>query len=193
MNDAPDVYEFVFRGLLTEEALDRAGRQSAHLLGMEKAELARTLALDLLEPDFVAPASEMAIVYTAIAAFENSARELVRKVLIEQFGEDWWERGVSEKIRERAETRRDDEQKTKWHGQRGEDPITYTQLSDLANVIQNNWELFEAYVRTLGWAKAVFDTIERSRNVIMHSGTLGREDVARVGMNIRDWNTQVGT
>jgi hypothetical protein len=42
------------------------------------------------------------------------------------------------------------------------------------------------------WVKAVFEAIERSRNVIMHSGTLGREDIERVGMNIRDWVRQVG-
>ena len=39
---------------------------------------------------------------------------------------------------------------------------------------------------------SVLDTIERSRNVIMHSGSLDRVDIERVGMNIRDWIKQVG-
>jgi molecular chaperone DnaK (HSP70) len=42
-------------------------------------------------------------------------------------------------------------------------------------------------------AKEIFDAIERSRNVIMHSGTLGKRDVARVGSLINDWSRQVST
>ena len=37
------------------------------------------------------------------------------------------------------------------------------------------------------WSTAIFDAIERPRNVIMHSGTLSPPDVARIGTNLRDW------
>ena len=47
----------------------------------------------------------MAVVYTAIAAFENSARDLIKKVLLEEMGENWWLEGVSEKVRKNAETK----------------------------------------------------------------------------------------
>ena len=40
--------------------------------------------------------------------------------------------------------------------------------------------------------RQIFQTIERSRNVIMHSGELGRRDIERIGTNIRDWINQVG-
>jgi hypothetical protein len=134
----------------------------------------------------------MAVVYAAIAAFENSARQLIRTVLLEVIGEDWWSKAVSERVRRKAESRRDDEESTKWHAQRGEDLITYTEMGDLGNIMQSNAEAFEPYVRSVEWAKAVFRAIERSRNVIMHSGTLDEEDIARVGINIRDWVKQVG-
>lgn len=186
------LYEFVLRGLLAEEALDRAGRTKPELLGMEESELSRMLSWDVLDPEFVAQAREMGAVYVAVAAFENSARKLIKTVLLDQLGEDWWEKSVSERIRKRAETRREDEQLTKWHGQRGEDLISYTELGDLASIIQNNWEHFEPYVRSVDWVKAILQVIERSRNVIMHSGLLEKEDVERVGINIRDWVKQVG-
>ena len=35
-------------------------------------------------------------------------------------------------------------------------------------------------------------TLERSRNVIMHSGQLSKKDIERIGTNIRDWISQVG-
>jgi hypothetical protein len=45
---------------------------------------------------------------------------------------------------------------------------------------------------TIEWAANIFDAIERSRNVIMHSGSVDDDDVARVGIHIRDWVKQVG-
>lgn len=185
-------YDFAFRGLLTEEALDRAGRTPQHTTGMREPELVATLSIELLDDTFVESAQRMAVVYTAVAAFENSARKLIQTVLLESWGEDWWEKGVSERVRKKAEGRRDDEEATKWHAQRGTDLINYTELGDLGNIMQNNAETFEPYVRSIDWAKAIFRVIERSRNVIMHSGALDDEDVARVGINIRDWIKQVG-
>jgi len=48
-------------------------------------------------------------------------------------------------------------------------------------------------VSSTDWTASIFDSVERSRNVIMHSGTLGPRDIERVGIHIRDWITQVGT
>lgn len=55
----------------------------------------------------------MSTVYTAISTFEMSVRRFVKKVLIDTHGEDWWDKGVSEKIRRFVETRRVDEEKVK--------------------------------------------------------------------------------
>lgn len=62
----------------------------------------------------------------------------------------------------------------------------------LKNAMNNNWTDFEDIVGQLSWASGIFDVVERSRNVIMHSGTLEREDIDRLGVNIRDWVKQVG-
>lgn len=192
MTTSGTLYEFAFRGLLAEEALDKAGRVHKNLIGSQDKLIAERLALDLLDEGFVAEARQMAVVYTAIAAFENSTRKLISTVLLEHMKENWWEQGVSEKIRKRAESRRADEEKVKWHTPRGESPINYSELGDLATIIRNNWPLFEPYIRSIEWTTSVFEVIERSRNVIMHSGRLELEDVERVGVNIRDWIKQVG-
>ena len=85
-----------------------------------------------------------------------------------------------------------EEEKIRWHTQRGSSPINYTDLGDLANIIRTAWVHFEPHIPSIEWAGSVLDVIERSRNVIMHSGLLGREDVERIGINIRDWVKQVG-
>jgi|ERR1700682_441852 len=187
-----DVYEFVFRGLLTEEALDKAGRQSRRMLEQSHAEIATALSFDLLDPEYVDAAARMAVVYTAIAAFENSVRRFITKVLLDAKGENWWQEAVSEKIRGFAESRRDDEEKTKWHGMRGDNLLDYTEMGQLVNIMQQNWALFEPYIRRIDWATSISNAVERSRNVIMHSGMLEIEDIERVGIHIRDWVKQVG-
>ncbi|MFC1513195.1 Swt1 family HEPN domain-containing protein, partial [Thermodesulfobacteriota bacterium] len=113
--------------------------------------------------------------------------------LLENKGEGWWTECVSQKIRDRATKRLDDEKKTRWHTQRGDDPINYTTMADLVNIMRNNWECFEPYIQSVEWAASIFDAVERSRNVIMHSGTLEKGDVERLGIFIRDWVKQVGT
>jgi hypothetical protein len=188
-----DMYAFVFRGLLTEEALDQAGRLqrfglSAHL----DAEVVERLPIDALDEDLVSRAQRMAAVYVAIAAFENSVREFVSKVLLENVGADWWTTKVSDKIREKAESRRKEEEKIRWHTARGDEPINYTEFGDLSSIVGQNWALFEDYLQSLEWMRQIILTVERSRNVIMHSGELGLQDVERIATAIRDWIRQVG-
>lgn len=193
MRDTGAVYEFTFRALLAEEALDRAGRLHRNLSGIEDAVVGERVGLDALDETFVASSKRMAIVYASVAAFENGVRKLISDILLEAIGESWWESAVSQSIRKRAESRREEEQKIKWHGQRGDALINYTELGDLANIIRNSWQYFEPHIPSIEWAASIIAVIERSRNVIMHSGELSMEDVERVGINIRDWSKQVGT
>jgi hypothetical protein len=193
LKSAGSIYEFAFRGFLAEEALDRAGRIHPNLVGALDGEYAQRLGIELLDEQFVVTARQMAMVYTAVTAFENSVRKFISAVLLEKVGEDWWTKVVSANIKKKVESRQKDEEKVRWHTQRGALPITYTDMGDLGNIMRNNWQHFEAHIPSVEWANALLDIVERSRNVIMHSGQLGREDVERIGINIRDWIKQVGT
>jgi hypothetical protein len=42
------------------------------------------------------------------------------------------------------------------------------------------------------WAKATLNSLGKSRNIVMHGGALAKEDIERIGMNIRDWIRQTG-
>ena len=186
------LYEFAFRGLLTEEALDRAGRVHPNVTSALDPAVAERLGVEFLDETMLASARRMAVVYMAIAAFENSVRRFISGVLLEKVGSDWWAQCVSANIQKKVETRQKDEERVKWHSQRGGAPVEYTDMGDLGNIIRNSWQHFEAHVPSIEWANSILDIVERSRNVIMHSGNLGQEDVERVGINIRDWLKQVG-
>lgn len=192
MKDAGPLYEFAFRGFLAEESLDKAGRIHPNLVGALDEDFANRLGIETLDEQLVTSARQMAVVYMAVTAFENSVRKFIANVLLEKVGEDWWDKSVSANIKRKVEGRQKEEEKVRWHTQRGAAPITYTDLGDLGNIMRNSWPHFEDHIPSIEWANSLLDIVERSRNVIMHSGYLGREDVERVGINIRDWVKQVG-
>ena len=72
-----------------------------------------------------------------------------------------------------------------WHTPRGDELINYTEFGDLGAIVSQNWELIVDYVQNQDWVKSIISTVERSRNVIMHSGDLGQQDVERVQIEIR--------
>ncbi len=190
---ADQVYSFVFRGLLAEEALDKAGRTAFQRLeGFSPEELSGELALSFIDQDFLIPARRMSLVYTAISAFENSVRSLTKKILLEAHGAEWWVKSVPDGIRKKAESRHEEEQKIKWHSRRGDDLIAFTDFGQLFSIIVTNWSHFEDLLQRQQWVQHIFDTMERSRNVIMHSGHLPDEDIERLGISIRDWMKQTG-
>ncbi len=190
-NDA--LYSFVFKGILTEEALDKTGIVKRSKFNSEDLKkLQTTLAIDELEDELVVKSQKMSIVYTAICAFENTVRAFISKKLLETRGDNWWALAVSDKIRQKAESRRDEENKIRWHTPRGDSVINYTEFGDLISIIRNNWDEFEPHINSIEWAEQIIKTLERSRNVIMHSGELVNQDIERIGMYIRDWVNQVG-
>ena len=187
------IYSFVLRGNLSKIAVERTQllkniNDSAYI----DSEIAEHLSISLLDDEHVKVSKKMASVYVAITSFENMVRDFIEKTLSELEGENWWEKCVSGSIRKKAETRRKEEEKIKWHQQRGDRILNYTEMKDLNNIIAQNWEQFESYLNTLEWARQIINTLERSRNVIMHGGELGDRDIERVGTNIRDWINQVG-
>ena len=191
MNNLDEVYSFIYRGLLTQESLDLAGRPQPKTSDMADSEIGGLISIEVLNEDLVTDARGMAIVYTAIAAFENSVRKLVSDTLLENKGANWWTDCVSEKIRNAAEQRLTEERKVRWHVQRGDGPLDFTMLPNLLNIIRQNIDCFEPFIHDIEWAASIFEVIEKSRNVIMHSGRLSRRDVARLGTHIRDWSAQV--
>ena len=187
-----NLYSFVYRGLLTEEALDKVGRHRRKHFGAEEArEMQRTLCYDLLETDSLADAQRMSTVYAAIHSFENMVRHLVTKAMTEMHGEQWWQE-VPERIRKAVATRMANDARFRWHGARGATEMNYCDFGDLSSIIATNWQAFEDILANLEWAKSVLSTLEKSRNIIMHGGVLAKEDVERIGMNIRDWTRQTG-
>jgi hypothetical protein len=191
MEKLDKLYAFAYRGHLAREAVaEHVGKPQRPADQAER--IASRLPLQLMDDDLVTRAREMAIVYTAVAAFENSAREFIEKRLLEEVGEDWWTKSVPQARRAKAESRREEENKIRWHAKRGDSFLQYTEIEDLSAIIVTQQQVFAPMIPDPEWAKQIFKTVERSRNIIMHSGYLEAEDVERLGMALRDWLAQVG-
>lgn len=187
-----DLYTFVYKGVLTDESLDKAGRKRRRNLGPEEAGVLRTaLSYDMLDTELLANAERMSIIYTAIHAFENMVRDFVKKAMAEEYEEGWWDK-VPSKIKEKVKKRIEEESKFKWHGARGGAEIEYCDFGDLSSIIVTNWNVFEEILVDMEWLKSLLSILERSRNIVMHGGSLARQDIERIGMNIRDWVRQAG-
>jgi len=188
LSEADRLYAFAFRGQLARQAIGQSTRSQS------KAGIAKRLPLDLIEDSHIEVAEEMSVVYTAIAGFERAVRAFIKARLLdpEVVGENWWETCVPENRRKKAETRRDEENKIRYHAKRGDSLLDYTEIEDLAAIITTNPQHFEDFIPDIEWAKHIFKSVERSRAIIMHSGELEAEDVERLAMAMRDWLTQVG-
>jgi len=187
-----ELYNFVYKGILTDESLDKAGRKRRRNLGPEEAGKIRdTLHYNLLDNELLVNAEKMSIIYTAIHTFENMVREFVGKAMAEKFQENWWQK-VPEKIKTKVVKRMEDESKFRWHGARGGSEIEYCDFGDLSSIIVTNREVFDELITDMDWLKSLLSVLERSRNIVMHGGSLARQDIERIGMNIRDWIRQFG-
>lgn len=187
-----DLYSFVYRGVLADEAIRQEIPSDNSAPKQSEQDIERRMPLNILEDAHVLAARKMSWVYIAIAAFENSVRAFIEERLLEKVGADWWDRAVSNAIKVESEKRKKEEEQIRWHGSRGTSPLSYVQLEELSLLIQNNHNHFKDLIPTVEWAREIFRTLARSRNVIMHSGQLTLADVERVAMNIRDWVRQVG-
>lgn len=182
-----DLYAFVYRGILTDKALETACRKTAgSFSNLEERRLEETLGYTALDPELMSNAKRMAKVYAALHAFENSVRAMVVKAMAEAYPLDWWTK-VPERVQKTAKTRMEEEAKFKWHGARGAREIEYCDFGDLTSIIINNYVLFEDLLGGIEWVKNVLMILEKCRNVVMHGGSLSTEDVERVGLLMRDW------
>jgi hypothetical protein len=121
--------------------------------GAEATLIAEKLAYSMLDEEALVAAKRMALVYSAIHAFENSVRDLVKSTLIENHQEQCWSK-VPERIKKRVTTRMEDDAKFKWHGTRGGSEIEYCDFGDLSAIIVVNWADFELALSDMEWSKS---------------------------------------
>lgn len=129
-----EVYAFVYRGHLARQAVSHLSHDHG------ESKIAQRLPLEFIEDIHLEIAERMAVVYTAISGFERAVRAFSKSRLLdpEVVGENWWEECVPEKRRKRAESRREEDNKIRYHAKRGDSLLDYTEIEDLSAIITTN-------------------------------------------------------
>jgi hypothetical protein len=144
----------------------------------------------LLSDKILKEAKDMAEkVYPVLYVFENSARQMIVRVMRHAYGDNWWDidTKVSTDIRNKVRDRMVNEDKNPWHGRRGAHPIYYTDLEHLGQIVKNNWHLFKQILPTQEWFLQRVKEVGHSRNPVAHMNPLTKEDIERIKVYTRDW------
>jgi len=184
--------QFVFNALLAEDtlsSLNDIGIDVKNLSGVKET-------MRVVEKDFSPViwynANKMSSVYTAIYCIENTLRNFIQERLLERKGIDWWETSIPANVKRAVQKLKDDEVKNKYHAIRGDSLINYTMLGNLADIITNNWDDFSDIIPNQAWINSRVTDLEKSRNIIMHTGVLDEYEIERIEMIVRDLLRQIG-
>lgn len=133
--------------------------------------------------------------YPRLYLFENSARDVITRVLRAALGEDWWEKGTPNAVQKTAADRQADESREPWHGRRGAQPIQYVDLPDLAKIVKGGkaWPHFQAldlFPRPTWFEELVAD-MNVSRRIVAHMNPLHSDDVKHIEATFRKWSRQL--
>ena len=92
------------------------------------------LALSSYEPQNY---QSMVNAYRSLFIVENHLRKFIETKLTEHYGADWWEKGISSGLQDKANGRKSDEQQHGWQVSDTGSNLEYLSFSDLSKIIAN--------------------------------------------------------
>jgi hypothetical protein len=146
----------------------------------------------ILSESVLQQAHDMAAPYVLLHVLENSMREVVDRLMIKNYGSDWWDNvmkhGKLAEIADKAASRKRGEATARWHQSRGVHPIDYIDLSELGKIILAKQDDF---LPVLGvdrdWFQNFMKELEPSRNVVCHMNRLKAHNVKGLEFKAAQW------
>jgi len=113
---------------------------------------------------------------------ENHLRKFIERKLKERHGSSWWNDGVLQSLREKANSRKTAEVNHSWEISITSSDLEYLEFPDLGRIIIHQWEIFEPIFSDQQSITTKFGELEKIRNAIAHSRTLSGESFTRLSM-----------
>lgn len=185
--------QFIFNGLLLYDSLTILEKQQGISVSKagDMAQVSRVVEADF-SPVVWNNANNMSSVYQAIFCIENTLRNFIVERMSERHGLSWWEERVPSNIKKAVERLKKDEMKNKFFSSRSDSEIGYTMLSNLGQIIINDWEDFSDIIPSQAWLTSRMDDLEMARNIVMHTGVLPQIEIDRITSIVRDLLRQIG-
>lgn len=126
--------------------------------------------------------------YQILYCFENDVREIVNDIMYQSYGDNWWDAHVIQKIQDEVKKRQNAEKDSVYFG-RVDDPLYFTTLGELKEIITGNYEIFTNLFRSKRFVDELLFQINRLRIVVGHNCMLEDMDVTTLKQNIERWYT----
>jgi len=186
------IKEFVFNALLTQDTFSNLEKEGISISTLNDfSPISRVIEQDF-SPKIWNDALKMSSVYTALYCIENTIRIFIVERMSERHGINWWEEKVPKRIKEAVITLKKQEEKNKYHSNRSSNEIGYTMLNNLGQIIIENWNDFSDVIPDQAWLLSRMNDLEKSRNIIMHTGVLPIIEIERIESIARDVLRQIG-
>lgn len=118
--------------------------------------------------------------YRSLFVVENYLRKFIETKLTERYGADWWEKGISSGLRDKADERKSDEQQYGWQVSDTERNLEYLSFPDLSKIIANQWSVFRPVFEKQSKIELRLNELEVIRNAIAHTRTLTEDAMNRL-------------
>jgi len=133
-------------------------------------------------------AARMSEIYEVFYCLENSIRRLVKDIMLESEGPDWWksERVDGKRIRDPVFTRHQKEIDNAITP-RSEELIDYTTFGELAQLITDNWDLFDTVFSSKKAVSNITNHLNLIRGPIAHCNPTDELEHDRLNLAVRSW------
>lgn len=125
--------------------------------------------------------------YVKIFLIENSAREMITRVMSAAHGSTWWSSNTKTTIQTKAAKYAANELKNAWHAPRGTDPIQFIDLSDLVAIVDGNWTDFAAIFPKPEWFGNFIDELNVTRRVVAHMNIVDKSAYTLIDAAFLKW------
>ena len=137
-------------------------------------------------------AKEMAAIYPLLYVLENSIREVIDRVMISKYGDDWFDNHAPKKAKDTYETRTKEDEYNLWHQRRGARPIDYLDLKQLPPIIKKmESDFIPDILPSFEWFSQLVEEVYKSRCVVCHMNPLDKDNIDSVKVRVRHWQKQI--
>lgn len=140
---------------------------------------------DYLSQDLVKKGRDMSEAYALLYVIENSLRQFLISAFESEYGSDTSKIKISRDVKNHIESRKQEEKSKKWVSPRGDSDIYYTDFSDLASIVENNFSVFEEYFSDIAWFKVKMNEMYECRKKIGHCGLLDADEIDVLKVNYK--------
>lgn len=185
---------FAMRNMRLEEELIELERTGGIELGrIESLEKKDIVDPELFEFDIRKSANKTSEQFHLYFCVENTIRRMIKQTMLEKYGPTWWDQAkIPEGVRTNVKDNIKREIDSVMTSRPKDDPLAYTTLGELSQIILENWDDFADQLRSKRAVSSILFQLNQIRVAVAHSNELSEHDSNRLEILIKDWQYQQG-